>query len=105
MQAMPEGGSLELVTRISEKQEQVLIDISDSGCGIPDDELDKIFEPFFTTKERGKGTGLGLSVSYGIIQQHSGEISVASQPGSGTTFSIALPLNGNRLSNLASIQA
>ena len=98
MQAMPEGGNLELMTRLCEEREQVLIDISDSGCGIPDDKLDKIFEPFFTTKERGKGTGLGLSVSYGIIQQHSGEISVISQPGNGTTFSIALPLNGNGIS-------
>ncbi|MFH2128829.1 MAG: DUF3365 domain-containing protein [bacterium] len=94
IQAMPEGGTLNLVTKLNREKEQIVIDVTDSGSGISDDNLDKIFEPFFTTKERGKGTGLGLSVSYGIIQQHNGHISVSSQPGHGTTFSISLPING-----------
>lgn len=95
MQAMPEGGELQLMTFMDQEREEIKIDVSDTGYGIPEDKLDKIFEPFYTTKERGQGTGLGLSVSYGIIQQHHGNISVSSQPGQGTTFSIQLPVNGN----------
>jgi two-component system NtrC family sensor kinase len=68
----------------------VVIDISDSGCGIPSENLDKIFEPFFTTKGQ-RGTGLGLSVIWGIIDNHNGVISVQSEVGKGTTFSIKLP--------------
>jgi two-component system, NtrC family, sensor kinase len=67
------------------------ISISDTGCGIPANNLDRIFDPFFTTKEVGHGTGLGLSVSYGIIQAHNGDISVASKPGAGAAFTISLP--------------
>ncbi|AFN74805.1 integral membrane sensor signal transduction histidine kinase [Melioribacter roseus P3M-2] len=68
----------------------VEIEISDNGCGIPQEHLSRIFEPFFTTKGQ-KGTGLGLSVVWGIIDNHDGSISVKSEPGSGTTFSIKLP--------------
>jgi len=92
---MPEGGDLNLVTQLNLKKKQIMIIMADSGYGIPDDKLDIIFEPFFTTKERGKGTGLGLSVSYGIIQQHNGNLSVSSQPGTGTTFYITLPVDYN----------
>ncbi|MBT4644397.1 MAG: DUF3365 domain-containing protein [Deltaproteobacteria bacterium] len=95
IQAMPEGGDLNLVTQLNLKKKQIMIIMADSGYGIPDDKLDIIFEPFFTTKERGKGTGLGLSVSYGIIQQHNGNLSVSSQPGTGTTFYITLPVDYN----------
>jgi signal transduction histidine kinase len=70
------------------------IEISDTGQGIPQENLKRIFEPFFTTKETGKGTGLGLSVSYGIVARHGGEIQVDSQVGRGTTFRICLPLHG-----------
>ena len=64
----------------------------DQGCGIPAENLNKVFEPFFTTKDVGQGTGLGLSVSYGIVKDHGGEISVNSKPGEGTIFTIILPL-------------
>lgn len=69
----------------------IKISVSDSGCGIPKDDLKKIYEPFFTTKEHGKGTGLGLSSVYGTTKTHNGSISVSSELGVGTTFSIFLP--------------
>ena len=68
------------------------IQVADTGGGMPEDVMKKIFHPFFTTKPIGKGTGLGLSVSYGIIKEHKGEITVRSQPGKGTVFTIVIPL-------------
>jgi len=68
--------------------------VADTGCGIPEGIRSHIFEPFFTTKEAGKGTGLGLSISYDIIRKHSGDITVESTVGMGTTFTIRLPLEG-----------
>jgi two-component system NtrC family sensor kinase len=73
----------------------VEIIISDTGCGIAPDHLNKIFDPFFSTKEVGKGTGLGLSVSLGIVKEHGGAIRVQSELGKGTTFFIWLPMNIN----------
>jgi signal transduction histidine kinase len=70
----------------------VTISIADNGKGIDQDNLDNIFDPFFTTKEIGEGIGLGLSISYGIIQEHKGQIDVDSQIGIGTTIKIALPV-------------
>lgn len=69
----------------------VLLSVIDTGVGIPKESVDKIFEPFFTTKERGKGTGLGLSMVYGAVQEHKGYISVQSEPGKGTNFTIYIP--------------
>ena len=65
--------------------------MTDTGCGIKQEHLDKIFEPFFTTKPVGKGTGLGLSVSYGIVQQHGGTLEVESEEGKGSVFTVMLP--------------
>ncbi len=73
------------------QRDYVLLEISDSGCGIEEEDLEKIFEPFFTTKGPGKGTGLGLATVYGIVQQHHGGIEVHSSPGEGTSFSIFFP--------------
>jgi two-component system NtrC family sensor kinase len=70
----------------------VEIAITDTGCGIPEANLQRIFDPFFTSKEVGKGTGLGLSVSYGIVKAHGGKISVESVVGAGTTFRVHLPV-------------
>ena len=64
--------------------------MEDTGCGIPPENINKIFDPFFTTREVGKGTGLGLAVCYGIIEKHNGKISVRSQVGVGTTFTISI---------------
>ena len=78
-------------THLREK-ECVSVSFSDTGVGIPRENLSKLFEPFFSTKKKGKGVGLGLSVAYGIIQEHEGSIQVHSEEGRGTTFTIELPL-------------
>jgi len=70
----------------------VWVKISDTGCGIPQQNLKRIFEPFFTTKPVGSGTGLGLSLSYSIVNKHGGRIEVASKPDAGTAFTIHLPV-------------
>ena len=87
--AMPEGGEIRIAT--SAVNGNVRIEVTDTGCGIPDDVLDKVFDPFFSTKPVGKGTGLGLSVSLGIVQQHGGAMEVESETGKGTRFTIVLP--------------
>lgn len=91
MEAMPEGGTLTVTTRSLNKH-QVEIQISDTGSGIPAENLGKLFTPFYTTKPVGKGTGLGLSITYGIIKMHQGQISVQSADGKGTTFTVVLPV-------------
>ena len=102
--AMPGGGTLQVSARnaaISEAEaamnleaepgDYVLIEVEDSGHGIPDRILDKIFDPFFTTKEQGKGTGLGLSTSLAIVKSHGGFIQAHSDPGKGTFFKVHIP--------------
>ena len=91
VQAMPDGGRLTL--RTSADDNQVKIEIQDTGCGISPENIRKLFTPFFTTKEKGKGIGLGLAIAYGIIQCHRGSIEVQSKEGEGTTFTIYLPLH------------
>ena len=68
--------------------------VSDTGCGMTDDVIQRIFEPFYTTKEEGKGTGLGLALVYGVVTHHGGAVSVESTPGSGSVFSVQLPVSG-----------
>lgn len=89
--AMPDGGVLTL--RAFDQANSVVIDVEDTGVGIAPENLSKVFEPFFTTKEVGRGTGLGLAVCYGIITDHVGRLSVRSNVGKGTVFSILLPVN------------
>ncbi len=101
--AIPEGtdGSINVETSTSKVScfagrdpvECVVISVSDTGEGIPEDIMDKIFEPFFTTKEQGKGTGLGLASSYGIVAKHDGIILVESTIGEGTCFDVCIPLH------------
>jgi signal transduction histidine kinase len=73
------------------QESSVLIEVRDTGGGIPPENLARIFEPFFTTKEVGHGTGLGLAVCYGILTEHGGTLDVQSTVGAGTTFTITLP--------------
>ena len=81
-----------ITIRTGTQDDQVWIEISDNGKGIPQKDLERIFDPFFTTKPAGKGTGLGLSVSYGIVQKHHGRIEVESELGKGTNFRVWLPI-------------
>jgi len=83
-------GRIEVATRRSENSVEVVF--TDTGAGIPEENIRKIFDPFFTTKDATKGTGLGLAVSYGIIAKHGGEIEVASTMGKGSTFIVRLPV-------------
>jgi len=105
--AMPRGGQLGVRISIMDVNEDhvrrhpearvgtfVCVSKSDTGCGIPPENLSRIFEPFFTTKEIGKGTGLGLATVYGIVKQHQGWIEVSSVVGKGTTFRIFIPYVG-----------
>jgi signal transduction histidine kinase len=94
IEAMPKGG--ELNVNLSDKDEEIIITIADSGTGIAPENMEKIFTPFFTTKGIGKGTGLGLPIIYGIIKMHKGKIDVTSNDNpdkgkTGTTFKITLP--------------
>ena len=94
--AMPDGG--ELLVKTSNSNQEVKIEIADSGIGIDAQNLPQIFNPFFTTKQTGKGTGLGLAVCYGIITAHNGKIEAAANDKNGTTFSVTLPVNSNEQS-------
>ena len=92
------NGTIEIQTRLTSNEDEKYVEIvvSDDGCGIPSSQIERIFDPFFTTKETGQGTGLGLSLSYGIVSQHKGTISVDSIVGTGTTFVIRLPVVSNQ---------
>ncbi|MDE3151791.1 MAG: PAS domain-containing protein [Gemmatimonadota bacterium] len=106
--AMPEGGTITLTARARELTAvqatafpdakpgaYVMLEVTDTGLGMPRDVLDRIFEPFFTTKEPGKGTGLGLSTSLAIVKSHGGFFNVRSTPGAGTTFEVFLPVSSS----------
>ncbi len=106
--AMPEGGLITISTRLVDAHRNryevppyvvlgkyIVLTITDTGTGIPQDIINKIFDPFFTTKERGKGTGLGLASAYGIIKDHKGYIEVRSDIGKETSFDVYLPVSGN----------
>ena len=85
------GGTITIKTW--HEEQRVAVAIQDTGIGIKPENIDRIFQPFYTTKSVVKGTGLGLSVSHGIVQNHQGEIRVASQPGEGSTFTVLLPIS------------
>ena len=87
--SMPNGGDLSI--RTARQNGEVVLEVADTGKGIPKEQINKIYDPFFTTKATGKGTGLGLSVTYGIVQEHRGTITVRSEAGNGTVFRVALP--------------
>jgi two-component system, NtrC family, sensor kinase len=94
--AMAGGGKITLRTMLVEEDE-VKIEVSDTGEGIAPENLGKIFDPFFTTKGVGNGTGLGLAVTYGIVQEHGGTIEAFSERGNGTTFMLSFPIASKQL--------
>jgi len=90
--AMDQGGTLRIRTgRNGARADEVMVEFTDTGSGIPPEALDKIFEPFYTTKPPGRGTGLGLTICYGIVEENGGRVTVESEPGHGTTFRIFVP--------------
>ncbi|MCK4413563.1 MAG: HAMP domain-containing protein [Candidatus Eisenbacteria sp.] len=91
-EAVQSGGQVMLRTRLASDGGAVILEVEDSGSGIPEEYRSKIFDPFFSTKEEGKGVGLGLAVVYGIIDAHGGSITVESAVGRGTIFTVQLPL-------------
>jgi CheY-like chemotaxis protein len=116
--AMPSGGPIRIATSVVTLDAQasrrhidarpghfVCLTVSDNGCGMTSEILDRIFDPFFTTKDIGKGTGLGLSTAHGIIQQHQGWIEVATEPGAGSTFSVFLPACEKRSDAASALKA
>ena len=92
-EAMHGSGTLTITTSPAPDRKTVFVEFTDTGEGIPEENITRIFDPFFTTKEVGKGTGLGLATSYGIVEDHGGKISVKSKIGEGTTFTIELPIH------------
>jgi signal transduction histidine kinase len=96
MQAIEQTGRNFGRVTIATRQEggNVLLEVGDDGCGIPEEIRAKIFDPFFTTKPVGQGTGLGLAISQGIVADHDGRIEVESTPGRGSLFRIILPVGG-----------
>ncbi len=97
MDAMPDGGSLEVSATYNPENNMVQIKVDDTGTGITKEDLDHIFEPFFTTKKEGYGVGLGLSTTYGIIENHHGAITVESTVGKGSSFILHLPASSEKL--------
>jgi two-component system NtrC family sensor kinase len=92
LEATPPGGAVTISAEPNETEGYILLEVADTGRGIPSDHLDKIVEPFFTTKDKTDGVGLGLAVVYGIVNRHHGTIEVRSSPGSGTTFIVRFPV-------------
>lgn len=107
-EAMNGGGTLTLTTNLGVDTKNIEIEVKDSGHGITDENMEKIFNPFFTTKEVGHGVGLGLAISYGIVKEHNGEITVESELGKGAKFTVSLPVivkvseeDGNKVKDFA----
>ena len=91
--ALGKEGRLSVRAHLGYGGKTIVVEIEDTGCGIPPENMDRIFEPFFTTKEKGKGTGLGLFTTYTIVENMSGDIQVRSEVGQGTCFTVTLPID------------
>ncbi len=95
-EAMGGVGRLTVTTRLDAERRVIQASFRDTGHGISEENMGRIFDPFFTTKEVGHGTGLGLAISFGIVKEHGGTITVESEEGAGTTFTIELPVHASR---------
>ena len=91
--AVENGGAIHLCTRSVPERASVVVEIRDTGPGIPAEQIERIFDPFFTTKDVGQGTGLGLAITHSIVERHGGTIGVRSEPGEGTTFRVEVPVS------------
>jgi two-component system, NtrC family, sensor kinase len=89
--AMTDGGQLD-ITMVHKREDQLRVTVSDNGHGIPEEDIKRIFEPFFSTRDQHAGTGLGLSITYGLVAEMGGDITVESQVGQGTRFTVTIPL-------------
>jgi two-component system NtrC family sensor kinase len=94
-EAMDGVGTLTLTTKNNRKEKAIEIKVQDTGHGISEQNISKVFDPFFTSKETGHGVGLGLAISYGIVKEHDGDLSVESEPEKGTTFTVSFPVKGD----------
>jgi two-component system NtrC family sensor kinase len=94
-EAMGDAGRLTVATRLDVERRVIQASFRDTACGISEENMGRIFDPFFTTKEAGHGTGLGLAISFGIVKEHGGTITVESEEGAGTTFTIELPVRAS----------
>jgi signal transduction histidine kinase len=92
-QAMPYGGDIVVQTKAAQNPSTVVLEISDTGIGIPAEKIDQIFTPFYTDKNRG--TGLGLTIAKNIVEKHKGTIAVSSRPDEGSLFSVTLPVKSS----------
>jgi len=92
IEAMPEGGEIRITGRHESEPNTIVIEVRDSGIGIPASHLPHVFEPFYSSKDQGQSVGIGLFVVYGVIEQHNGTIKVDSREGEGTVFTITLPV-------------
>jgi two-component system, NtrC family, sensor kinase len=91
IEAMPDGGDLQIISKRNKSGKNIRIEIRDTGFGIIEENLDHIFDPFFTTKPQGEGTGLGLSIVYGVTKNHGGTVKVSSHTGKGSSFILNFP--------------
>jgi two-component system sensor histidine kinase HupT/HoxJ len=89
--ATGQNGRIEISTAVAASRDRIVVTMRDTGTGIPEETLPRIFEPFYTTKDVGKGTGLGLAITYGIVQEHGGQIVAANHPEGGAVFTVELP--------------
>jgi two-component system NtrC family sensor kinase len=94
-EAMGGVGWLTVATRLDVERTVIQASFRDTGHGVSEENMGRIFDPFFTTKEVGHGTGLGLAISFGIVKEHGGTITVESEEGAGTTFTIELPVQAS----------